>query len=66
MRCLAMALVLVTTAAYRAAAFEVIRDSLCMTELQVHDSYYLSYCGGRELYGESYSLQADDAFSSPW
>lgn len=65
MRSLAIAVVLVTTTAYRAAGFEIIRDSLCMTDLQVYDTYYLNYCGGGALYGESYSMQSAEAFRLP-
>ncbi|MCC7292545.1 MAG: hypothetical protein IT449_10845 [Phycisphaerales bacterium] len=43
---------------------EVIRDSLCMTDLQVYERYYPNFCGGEAIFGISYSLQAADAFST--
>jgi len=42
---------------------DVLRDNLCMTDLQVYDGFYLSYCGG-SVFGQAYNFQCGDGFAT--
>ncbi|MCC7292446.1 MAG: hypothetical protein IT449_10350 [Phycisphaerales bacterium] len=42
---------------------EVLLDNLCIVDAQIYDRHYISYCGMREFFGLSYSLEAADRFS---